>query len=210
MPSASPVAVPLSLRERQQEAIRLRIMDAGIPLFLQHGFVDTTMDMIANGAGVSRRTVFRHFNSKEEIVLAWSYLSIETLSAEVRCRSSAEPPLACLRAALIEHVATHQERLPAALLVGRLIEETPSLRAYSANKYSIWESILADALAERPGTDSDIRTVAPVAAMVAVGIFRIAVKDWIDGGGAQPLSDLLRTRFATLDALGSGLNCTGS
>lgn len=190
-----------SLRERQQETVRSTIMDVGIALFLERGFVDTTVDMIALAAGVSRRTVFRHFSAKEEIIIAWSHISAEAMAAEVRSRPASEPPLACLAAVLLDHVLSQPAKMPAALAIGRLIDATASLRAHSAEKYTIWERMLTEAVLEREGADDHATMVAPLAAAVAVGAFRVAARDWIDGNGEAKLSDLLKVRFSMLDAL---------
>ncbi|MDF3935438.1 TetR/AcrR family transcriptional regulator, partial [Pseudomonas citronellolis] len=57
------------LRERQKEARRLAISQAAIELFRRQGFAATTVEQIAEQAGVSAPTVFNYFGSKQEILL---------------------------------------------------------------------------------------------------------------------------------------------
>ncbi|MGY2286797.1 TetR/AcrR family transcriptional regulator [Pseudomonas gingeri] len=58
------------LRERQKEQRRQVIADAALALFKTHGFVATTLEQIANRAGVSAPTVVNYFGGKQEILVA--------------------------------------------------------------------------------------------------------------------------------------------
>lgn len=58
------------LRERKRRETRQRISDAGLRLFGRQGFDATTVDAIAAEAGISRRTFFHYFNSKDDILLS--------------------------------------------------------------------------------------------------------------------------------------------
>lgn len=58
------------LRARQKEQRRQVIADAALALFKTHGFVATTLEQIANQAGVSAPTVVNYFGGKQEILLA--------------------------------------------------------------------------------------------------------------------------------------------
>jgi AcrR family transcriptional regulator len=64
-------AEPLSLRERQQAALRREIVTAALDLFEERGFRGTTVEDIAQHVGISARTVFRHFPTKADLVLGW-------------------------------------------------------------------------------------------------------------------------------------------
>jgi AcrR family transcriptional regulator len=67
---ASSVDVParVSLQERKQEFARNAIWDSAIDLFFEKGFDETTVDEIAARAGTSRRSFFRHFESKSDLM----------------------------------------------------------------------------------------------------------------------------------------------
>lgn len=71
-----------SLRERQQLATRREIVTAALDLFEEQGFRATTIDEIAQDVGVSARTVFRHFDTKIDLVLGW-LPDVEALIEEV-------------------------------------------------------------------------------------------------------------------------------
>jgi AcrR family transcriptional regulator len=57
-----------TLRDEQSRATRRRIVDAGAPLFVENGYVPTTIDAIAERAGVSRRTVFTSVGAKAAVL----------------------------------------------------------------------------------------------------------------------------------------------
>lgn len=60
----------MTLRDRQAEQAKKLIIDAAMGLFLENGYVATTMDDIAESAGVARRTIYNHFGSKAALLLA--------------------------------------------------------------------------------------------------------------------------------------------
>ena len=57
-----------ALRDEQARATRRRIVDAGAALFVESGYVPTTIDAIAERAGVSRRTVFTSVGGKAAVL----------------------------------------------------------------------------------------------------------------------------------------------
>ena len=58
-----------SLRLKKQQFVRSEIWNTAVDLFAQHGYDRTTIDDIATAAGVSRRTFFRYFASKEDVMV---------------------------------------------------------------------------------------------------------------------------------------------
>src|SRR5829696_3259461 len=58
-------------RERKQRETRFRIAESGLRLFMENGYDGTTVEAIAQAAGISRRTFFAYFKSKDEILFAW-------------------------------------------------------------------------------------------------------------------------------------------
>jgi AcrR family transcriptional regulator len=63
--------VTTTLQSRKQELVRDAIYDAAIVLFVRHGFQETTVEDVAQAAGVSRRSFFRYFTTKDHL-LAYS------------------------------------------------------------------------------------------------------------------------------------------
>src|SRR3984957_2653453 len=61
---------PQGLRERKRRETSERIIEKGLKLFVKNGYEATTLDAIAAAAGISRRTFFYYFKSKEDVLLA--------------------------------------------------------------------------------------------------------------------------------------------
>ena len=61
---------PVKLGRPKSEEKRQTILSAASSLFLSNGFTNTSMDMVAKKAGVSKQTVYSHFNNKDELYTA--------------------------------------------------------------------------------------------------------------------------------------------
>ncbi len=59
------------VRERKRRETRQRIAETALRLFLANGYENTSLDTIAAEAGISRRTFFSYFKSKEDILFVW-------------------------------------------------------------------------------------------------------------------------------------------
>jgi AcrR family transcriptional regulator len=91
-----------TLRQRNANATRSRIAATALELFVRQGFAETTMDQIAEGAGVARRTIFRHFATKEAILFDQLVVRREVAVQRLRERPASEPPLQSLYTVLRE------------------------------------------------------------------------------------------------------------
>ncbi|HTW81200.1 MAG TPA: TetR family transcriptional regulator [Terracidiphilus sp.] len=57
-----------SLQSRKRQLVRDAIYDAAIELFAKKGFDETTVEEVADAAGISRRSFFRYFESKDDLL----------------------------------------------------------------------------------------------------------------------------------------------
>lgn len=184
-------------------ARRQSVIDTAIDLCLTHGFAGTTMDMIAQASGVPRRTIFRDFPTKDDIVLAWTVTTGPALVARLdpdRCKTD---PVDAATKAVLSHIDAHRDFHPISLSVSRLIEDTPSLKARAHKKYQVWEDMVATAIVAH-GVDP---LAAAMAAAIAIGGLRIALRQWTLEGGARSMTDLTTAAYSSLprpiDAKGS-------
>jgi AcrR family transcriptional regulator len=81
---------------------RDRIAEAALELFAAQGLADTTIDQIAEAAGVGRRTVFHHFPAKEAILFDHLVLPRDAVIERLRTQPAQAPPLVALHRALRE------------------------------------------------------------------------------------------------------------
>src|SRR6185295_1075703 len=83
-----------SQRDRQKQATRETLRSTALRLFVQHGFRETTAEEIAAAAGVSRRTFFLHFASKDEVLLGHIAEELAMLRAELDAAPASLEPAA--------------------------------------------------------------------------------------------------------------------
>lgn len=88
--------------QRNLVATRRRIAETALDLFQRQGYAETTIDQIASAAKVGRRTIFRHFPTKEAILLDHLAIRREDTLQRLRERPSTEPLLVSLHAVLRE------------------------------------------------------------------------------------------------------------
>lgn len=149
----------LPLIPRTPAAVRQEIAEAAIRLFLDQGFVETTVDEIVAEAGVSRRTYFRYFATKDDAVLAFLTGLSDRLVERFLARPADEPAFVAVQTAIREEFAELDSDGPRARELGRLIRETPSLRARHLAIHHEWELEIAAAIARRRGLpDDDLRS----------------------------------------------------
>jgi AcrR family transcriptional regulator len=91
-----------SLRDRKTRETRARIAEAALELFLSQGYVETTIDQIAEAAEVSRRTVFHHFPTKSAMLFDHLVGRREVAIQRLQQRPPLEPILASLHAVIRE------------------------------------------------------------------------------------------------------------
>lgn len=145
---------PLSLKLRKQQVVRDALSKSAEELFLLRGFEAVTVEEIALAAGVSRRTFFRYFDSKEEVMVERSDRFGEQLLLELAARPLDEPPLLAIRNALVPAVASSLvERDLVRQTIG-LLRETSALRRALMEHRNRLEERIAALMAQRLGAES--------------------------------------------------------
>lgn len=149
-------------RERKKAATRQALADAAWELFLARGFDDVGVKEIADKADVSTTTLFKHFATKEALVLDRSDAFEAGLLAAIHGRSASQDLLDALRAHAI-HAWVPIVEDPRLRQLGVLIEASPSLRRYSEHAWTRHVDALAGAIAKdlgRPADDLDAAVLA--------------------------------------------------
>lgn len=191
--------VPLSRREARRQETHEALIRAAMTLLAAKGFEETTADEIAQVAGVSRRTLFRYFPTKADIVTAWAQQMTDVLRAHINNSLPGTSPRAMLYSAL-EAVVPYMARTRSeAYAFVYLIERTPGLLPVSLRKYAQWEDSLTDALSHHLTNQPDNILAARVAARSGIAAFRTAIDEWIRLKGRPPLVPIIR-KVAALQA----------
>ena len=183
------------LREQKRIQTLQRISEVGLKLFVAKGYEATTLDEIAAAAGISRRTFFYYFDSKEDILVAYVDGYADALKALVIENASSGAPLNIVRDALVKLVAPHREAQM--LATARIVRQSQTLRARNQGKLLLFERAVFEGLCELwPKKDSRDRW--RLVAMMSMGTFRLAVDAWIEQDGKRPLVKYFQEMFRKL------------
>ncbi|WP_243788623.1 mycofactocin system transcriptional regulator [Saccharopolyspora gloriosae] len=168
-------------------------------LFDSDGFEQTTVERIARSAGIGRRTFFRYFDSKNDVVWGAFTEQLDVMRERFRARPPEEPLMDSIRVVVVEfnrvepaETERHRRRL-------ELILRVPALQAHSTLRYADWRAVVADFAAERLGTSA--RALEPqTIAHAALGAALAAYDHWLERPGA----DLCATLDSALRRLAAG------
>lgn len=190
-----------SLRERNKVRARAEIAAAALGLFAERGFEGVTVDQIVEAAGVSRRTFFRYFETKEDALLAdYPELNFRLTNRLVNCGH--DHPLDAVRAGLHDLVDWYVDRSEAVLARSKVIRDAMHLAARNLEFLSQWERAISATLAGHiEGDDSDLMARAAGAAIVAA--FRAALTEWVRSSCRE---DLRVLTDRSLDLITGGLS----
>lgn len=194
------------------------LTEAAFRLLTAQGFDAVTVDEIAADAGVSKRTFFRYFASKEDVIVRFLAELGTGISAELAARPAAEPPSTALRHAVLVPLVACGEHGDRALRAVQLILRTPALHARLLERQAQWCEELAAELARRtgrdagPGSDSGSGSGSSsgsgsgsgsdlyprLAAGMALTAFGAVLERWSDSDGAADPVALTGQAFAVL------------
>ncbi|MGW0835706.1 TetR/AcrR family transcriptional regulator [Streptomyces prunicolor] len=144
------------LTEARKTEIRLEIARAAVDLFVAQGVTATTGEQIGQAVGVSARTVWRYFPSKESCVRPLFSAGIDVIAARLREWPPGQALEELFDPALATGVlaATGPDGATGTALV-RLTRTEPGLRAIWLQTYDEAEPAFAQALAHRAGLPAD-------------------------------------------------------
>lgn len=200
--TSSPATAPEGLRQRKRRETRARIVETALGLFLDRGFEATTLDDIAAAAGISKRSFFDYFPSKEEVVLAWQDAFGEALALALAAQPREEAPARAVEAALASTIGEAAQQ-PQAFAIDALIQSTPALKAREHLKYVRLEETLAQALIAReaPGADP---FPSRLLAMLVAGGMRLSAERGRAAGQPASVGAFVRDVFGQVwDQVGS-------
>ena len=179
--------IPSGLRERKKRQTRLDLASAAVRLFEERGYDEVTIDDIAAAANVSRRTFFRYFDSKDDVMAVDPEGKIAAMRIALRDGPPEEPTLDALRRGALALMATYWDpELSRAII--RLAEREPkamvAIRAYQSR----FSESLAYELAIDMGTDERLDPRPRILAHAAIALLRSAFAGWFfDPSEGTPL-----------------------
>ena len=185
-------------REKKRQETLQRIAKTGLKLFIAHGYEGTTLEAIAEAAGISRRTFFYYFKSKEEVLLAGHGNGfVEALRPAMLEEPRDQEPVDAVRHCLLKLVSRYETE--ESIICDRLLRSTEALRVRKQAIFVEMEETLFAALCEL-WPQPDRRVALRLVTMVSMGAMRLAMESWRQEGGKRPLAKYLKENFATLEA----------
>jgi len=174
-----------------------RLREAAMALYAEQGYEGTTVAAIADRAGVTARTFFRHFSDKREVLFAGSEelerRMVEALTAAAR----AVGPMDAIAVALLSVAELFADRRDYSRRRQAVIAATPELREREFIKMASLASAFTEALRQR-GVEP---AIASLAAETGVAVFRVAFERWVAGPDDADLADVMRGTLADLSGL---------
>ncbi|HUA75140.1 MAG TPA: TetR family transcriptional regulator [Solirubrobacteraceae bacterium] len=181
---------------RWEPNARERLAQAALELFGERGFDSTTVAEIAERAGLTERTFFRHFADKREVLFAGGELQELIVRAVAEAPASAAP-IDAVAAGLDAAGAMLQERREFARKRQAVIVANPELREREVMKLASIAAAIAATLRERGVAEP----AAGLTAEVAIAVFRSAFERWVYETSEGDLPALIRDSLGELRAL---------
>src|SRR3954462_11663363 len=134
---------------------RLEIERVAFALFAERGFDETTVEDIAAAAGISRRTFFRYFAAKNDVVWGDFDDGLRHFADSLDAADPAQPWRDALRVAVVDFNSLDPELVPLHRDRMELILHVPALQAYATLMYARWREVVTRFVAARTGVKPD-------------------------------------------------------
>jgi AcrR family transcriptional regulator len=215
------------LRERKKRATRAALVTAAVRLAAEQGAEHVTVEAISEAAGVSARTFFNYFDSRDEVFVMIGAESSARVRLAVLEASPGLSPLEALRDAMATELAEVEQEQQLWRLYSEVLRKSPHLLARSLGVQMADEAALAETIAERIGAGSPLFSeplAAPASAEAehrrrALGLYprllaavstaavRVAVEHWCVRQDEVTFAEVFRETF---DQLAAGLSAPSS
>jgi AcrR family transcriptional regulator len=153
-----------------------RLTKAAITLFEEQGYDETTVAEIAEAAGLTKRTFFRYFSDKREVLFNGSNELTERWVEGIEAAPGDASAMAAVSAGLDEVAELFADRHPFASMRSRIIAANPELQERELIKLQSLAGAIAAALRERGVSQN----AAILAAQAGVTVFHVAFARWVE------------------------------
>jgi AcrR family transcriptional regulator len=179
---------------RWQPDARARLQAAALALYGERGYEETTVAEIAARAGLTKRTFFRYFTDKREVLFWGSELLEQQMVAAIEAAPASASALGLIGAALDAAAARFEEVREFAGLRHRIIASSHELQERELIKSASLAAAMARALRARGLGDP----AAALAARTGTTVMHVAFGQWIDDPDHTPFQQIARDALAQL------------
>jgi AcrR family transcriptional regulator len=185
---------------RWEPDARGRLLKAALELYGERGFEQTTVAEIAERAGLTERTFFRHFADKREVLFAGAEVLQARMVSAVADAPDHVPPIEAAAAGIEAAGAVIQEGGELPRQRQAIIAASVELQERELIKLASLGAALSDALHRRGVSEP----AASLAAEAALAVFKIAFGRWVDATDGSDLPQMMRESFDALKAVAAG------
>jgi AcrR family transcriptional regulator len=185
---------------RWEPDARGRLAEAALELYAERGFERTTVAEIAERAGLTERTFFRHFADKREVLFGGSSSLEELLVGAVANAPDSFAPIEAVGAALDAVGAMFRDRREFSRQRQAIIAASAELRERELIKLASLSAALSEALRGRGVSEPE----ASLTAEVGIAVFRIAFERWVSEPDHEDLQQLMRESLEQLRTVTAG------
>jgi AcrR family transcriptional regulator len=182
---------------RWEPNARGRLEQAAAELFADRGYDQTTVADIAERAGLTERTFFRHFSDKREVLFSGQEQFQDTFVRAVAAAPATATPVEAVAAGLYAAGDLLQGRAELAPQRQTIIDAHPDLQERELIKMARLGTAAAAALRERGVAEP----AATLTADTGVAVLRIAFTRWLAEGVTRPLPEVMQETLGELVAL---------
>jgi AcrR family transcriptional regulator len=191
-----------SLRTRKYQFVRDAIFDSAIELFDAKGFDETTVEEIAQAAGVSRASFFRYFSSKDDLLARNVIKYGDALTAAIKASPPSSTPLDIMRKTVLAVAKETANSRHARQVIEISLRSAAARQAHMSRMVEV-ESKVATAFAERVGSLSKDEIEPRLLAIMTLSAMNVAVMSW-HRGDSQELFTAAEQVFSSLTRIVCG------
>jgi AcrR family transcriptional regulator len=178
---------------------RTRLQEAALALYGERGYEETTVAEIAERAGLTKRTFFRYFTDKREVLFWGSEILEQEMVAAIEAAPASTSALGMIEAALDAAARRFEELREFAGPRHRIIASSPELQERELIKGASLTAAMARALRGRGFGD----TAATLAAHTGTTIMHVAFVQWVNDPDQPPFQQIARDALAQLREIAS-------
>jgi len=177
-----------------------RLIKAAITLFDRQGYDVTTVAQIAEAAGLTKRTFFRYFSDKREVLFNGSAELAQRLVTGIAAAPADAGAMAAVRAGLEEVATLFADRHPFARVRSQIVAANPELQERELIKLQSLAGAVKTALVDRGVPEN----TAILAGQAGVTVFHVAFAQWVAQDDPTALGRLMDQSLDELRSVTAG------
>ncbi len=188
------------LRERKKAETRRALSSAALRLAQELGPDGVTVEAIAEASGVSPRTFFNYFSSKDDAIAGMAPSEPSDMLHDLVDRPADEAPLEALRRMALAAADRLEPMADELWARHQLAQDHPAVAVRRAARFAEVERSLAEEIARRTGLDVDRDAYPALVVTAALGALRVGIAVWHERGRTAPLAAVIGDTFDQIAA----------